>query len=120
MDMYSKAVRSYTMSRIRSYKTQPELQMQKLLRSMHFIYQPKNIYGKPDFANRAAKIAIFIDGCFWHGCKKHYNTPRTNVAYWSAKINRNRKRDKLVNMTLKSKGWRIIRIWEHDIPRPRN
>jgi DNA mismatch endonuclease (patch repair protein) len=108
--------RSFIMSKIRSSKTTPELKVRPILKLFGFTYQPKGIYGKPDFANRVAKIAIFIDGCFWHGCKVHYNAPTTNSMYWRTKIKRNIKRDSEVNAKLKFQGWRIIRIWEHDIP----
>ncbi len=72
------------------------------------------VEGRPDFAFPKQKVAIFIDGCFWHGCKKHGTIPKTNVAYWQGKIENNKKRDKLVNKNLKKKGWRVVRIWEHE------
>lgn len=74
----------------------------------------KNIYGKPDIVFLNSKTALFIDGCFWHGCAKHGTVPKSNTEFWAVKISQNKKRDKLVNKTLKLKGWKIIRIWEHD------
>lgn len=114
-DNVTKGQRSYIMSRVRGRDTAPELRMKKLLVALHFAYQPKNVYGRPDFANRKEKIAIFVDGCFWHGCAKHYVEPKSNTSYWLPKIKRNIARDKEVNQRLKSLGWRVIRIWEHNI-----
>ena len=115
MDNLTKSKRSYVMSRIKGKDTKPELYISKVLKIMHFTYQPKGIYGRPDFANKKAKIAIFIDGCFWHGCPKHYVNPKSNIGYWIPKINRNIERDKEVNRHLESNGWKIIRLWEHSI-----
>lgn len=70
------------------------------------------IIGKPDFAWRKKKIALFVDGCFWHGCKKCYKAPTSNEAYWKSKIERNQKRDRLVNKTLRRDGWTVLRINE--------
>ena len=114
-DNLTKDQRSYNMSRIRSSKTNPEIKVGSALRLLGFAYQPKGIYGRPDFVNRKEKIVVFVDGCFWHGCSAHYKKPRSNKAYWSAKIKRNTARDKAVNLHLRSNGWRIIRIWEHSI-----
>jgi DNA mismatch endonuclease (patch repair protein) len=63
-----------------------------------------------------AKVAVFIDGCFWHGCPDHGVSPRTNSDYWSAKIARNRARDLENDRALIDQGWLVIRIWEHDDP----
>ncbi|MGR3176506.1 MAG: DNA mismatch endonuclease Vsr [Candidatus Anammoxibacter sp.] len=71
--------------------------------------------GKPDFVYTNHKIAIFVDGCFWHGCSKHCRLPSSNCAYWVKKIEKNKKRDKQVIKSLKEKGWQSIRIWEHEI-----
>lgn len=115
MDVHSKSVRSYNMSRIRRTKTQPELKLRKMLEYLGFTYQPKGVYGKPDFANKKIKVAIFVDGCFWHKCPIHYRVPKSNKAYWIPKTAQNVKRDGKVNLYLKSTDWRVIRIWEHDI-----
>jgi DNA mismatch endonuclease (patch repair protein) len=79
------------------------------------MYQPRNIYGRPDFASRKYKLAIFIDGCFWHGCKEHFAMPRSNMDFWQEKITRNRNHDKKVTNILKREGWNVVRIWEHDV-----
>jgi len=73
------------------------------------------ITGKPDFCFPKDKIAVFVDGCFWHGCHKHCRMPDSNRKYWNRKIVLNVKRDKTVTKTLRKKGWDVIRIWEHTI-----
>lgn len=103
------------MSKIKSHKTKPEIKIKKLMTKMGFDYQPSRIYGNPDFVNQKYKTAVFIDGCFWHGCKKHCRMPKTNKRYWASKIRKNVERDKKVTRKLKMKGWRVVRIWEHDI-----
>lgn len=75
----------------------------------------KGVFGSPDFLFRQGCIAVFIDGCFWHGCPKHCIMPKSNRKYWEPKIARNKKRDKEVSRYWRSKGWRVLRIWEHEI-----
>ena len=114
-DKHTKAQRSHNMSRVRSSKTKPELRIRKLMHGLGFTYQPKNIFGKPDYARRKNKLALFIDGCFWHACPTHYSCPSSNVSFWKVKIAANRKRDLKVNRALRKDGWKVIRIWEHDL-----
>ena len=102
------------MSRIRSSGTKAELLLKKELKKLGFAYQPK-LFGKPDFADRKRKIAVFIDGCFWHKCPKCYREPKTRRDFWLPKIEKNVGRDKKVNRELKKKGWNVIRIWEHEV-----
>ena len=71
--------------------------------------------GKPDFVFPEHRIAVFLDGCFWHACPKCSVIPKSNIEFWNKKIAQNKKRDRLVNRTLKEKGWVVLRIWEHDI-----
>ena len=113
-DVLTKKQRSYCMSQIRSSKTKPELKIKKLMKSLGFQYQPK-IYGRPDFTNKKEKIAIFIDGDFWHKCPVHFRLPKTNRKFWKKKINQNVLRDRQVNAKLRKEGWKIIRVWEHSI-----
>src|SRR5712671_4257527 len=68
--------------------------------------------GKPDFAWPGRKIAVFVDGCFWHGCTKCRSVPTSNVEFWKNKIATNRRRDQRVTRLLRSQGWRVVRIWE--------
>ena len=71
--------------------------------------------GKPDIVFSRFKIAVFIDGCFWHGCPHHCRMPSSNVNYWNNKIEKNKIRDKKITKALKMRGWQVIRIWEHEI-----
>jgi len=114
-DTLTKKQRSYCMSCIRSSSTGPELKLRKTLKALGFAYQPKGIHGKPDFASRKHKIAVFIDGCFWHGCPVHYKKPKSNIRYWKGKIRRNVERDAEICRKLEAGGWRVIRVWEHEI-----
>lgn len=75
------------------------------------------LMGKPDFVFRRQRIAVFVDGCFWHGCPLHGELPANNVEYWCAKLARNVRRDRFVNRVLRKVGWRVIRIWGHDLNR---
>ena len=113
-DVHSEKQRSYNMSCIRSRNTKPELIIKPSLEKEEFVYQP-DIYGKPDFANFKKKIAVFIDGCFWHKCPSCFKCPQTNKNFWKKKINGNVKRDMEVNLNYKNSGWEVIRIWEHEI-----
>jgi DNA mismatch endonuclease (patch repair protein) len=71
--------------------------------------------GRPDFVFRNQRLAVFVDGCFWHGCPRCYTPPRNNDEFWKSKFHRNRARDREVNQQLRKLGWRVIRIWEHDL-----
>jgi len=73
--------------------------------------------GKPDFVFPKLKLAVFVDGCFWHGCPKHGRTPKTRTSFWFAKITGNKARDKRVNHLLRAKGWKVFRVWEHELKR---
>lgn len=77
-----------------------------------------SIFGKPDFVFAASKLAVFIDGCFWHGCPLHGTLPKSNRAFWQEKLSRNQMRDKLVNRRLKALGWKTLRIWQHELRSP--
>jgi DNA mismatch endonuclease (patch repair protein) len=74
--------------------------------------QQTNVFGVPDFFFPRRKIAIFVDGCFWHGCPGCGHVPKTNTSYWQQKIERNRRRDVLVTKTLQKSGYKVIRLWE--------
>jgi DNA mismatch endonuclease (patch repair protein) len=72
---------------------------------------------RPDFVFRQARLAIFVDGCFWHGCPRHGTQPKGNAAFWKKKFARNRARDRRVNRALRRADWRVLRIWEHELTR---
>src|SRR5579859_2693100 len=76
------------------------------------------VFGKPDFVFRKQKVAVLVDGCFWHGCRWHCRMPKSRRRFWTLKISRNRGRDRKVNSTLRRQGWRVIRIWEHALRDP--
>jgi DNA mismatch endonuclease (patch repair protein) len=76
---------------------------------------PPDIYGHPDFAFPAQRLLLFVDGCYWHGCPKCYRRPSSNSAYWDAKVARNRIRDIRTVNHLRHDGWRVLRIWEHQL-----
>jgi len=119
-DVFSKSKRSEVMSRIRSRGNQAtELALAKLFRRHKITGWRRNqkVFGKPDFIFPKHKLAVFVDGCFWHGCPKHGTQPKGNAAFWRKKISRNQTRDKLVNRTLRRARWRVIRIWEHELTR---
>ncbi len=106
------------MSRIRGRgNKETELALAILLRISEITGWRRNqkIFGKPDFVFRKARLAVFVDGCFWHACPKHSNVPASNRAFWSKKLAGNRLRDRLVNRMLRQKGWRVVRVWEHDL-----
>jgi DNA mismatch endonuclease Vsr len=79
--------------------------------------RPTNFRVRPDFVFRRTQLAIFVDGCFWHGCPKHATKPANNRAFWKKKLAGNKIRDRVVNRTLRRAGWRVIRIWEHELQR---
>jgi DNA mismatch endonuclease (patch repair protein) len=76
-------------------------------------HQP--VFGKPDFVFPKLKLVVFVDGCFWHGCSRHFIKPQGNASFWRRKIATNQARDRLVNRTLRKSGWRVLRIWEHEL-----
>ena len=120
-DVFSPAERSAIMSRVRSHgNATTELRLLGLFR-VHGIKgwrRKQKILGRPDFVFKALKIAIFVDGCFWHGCTKHRGIPTQNRDFWVAKITRNVARDRAVGRQLRKQGWTVVRIWEHDLRAP--
>ena len=71
---------------------------------------------RADIAFTRVKVAVFIDGCFWHGCPEHHRLPRANAEYWTAKVDGNRRRDTATDETLAAAGWTVLRFWEHEDP----
>jgi len=69
----------------------------------------------PDFVFKRHRVAIFVDGCFWHGCPKHGSTPKTNTDFWRKKLQRNKVRDVFVSRLLRNSDWKVVRLWEHDL-----
>jgi DNA mismatch endonuclease (patch repair protein) len=116
-DIFSKKKRSEIMSKVRNKGSKIEVEFQKRLWSLGFYYRKNSTkyFGKPDLVLKKHKTVIFIDSCFWHGCKKHGTIPQTREKFWSEKIERNRQRDKEVSSYYKKMGWKMLRIWEHSI-----
>jgi DNA mismatch endonuclease, patch repair protein len=121
-DVFTKAKRSQVMSLIRGKGNKDtELRLIQFFR-LHGITGWRRgwpILGKPDFIFPKIKLVIFVDGCFWHGCPKHGTQPKNNAAFWLKKLTSNRVRDHLVTCTLRRQGWRVLRIWEHDLTKQR-
>ena len=110
--------RSYGMSRIRSRGNKStELKLIDLMRREGLSGWRRNsrLCGNPDFVFRRSCVAVFVDGCYWHGCQKCQLTPKSNVEYWQRKIGGNVKRDRANTRRLRNAGWHVVRIWEHDL-----
>jgi DNA mismatch endonuclease (patch repair protein) len=102
----------------RSKDTKPELAVRRELHARGLRYfknrRPvRAIRRTADIVFPTPRLAVFIDGCFWHGCPEHHTVARTNADYWSAKVERNRNRDKETDDLLADAGWTVLRIWEH-------
>lgn len=80
--------------------------------------QAKDLPGSPDFVFDTERLAIFVDGCFWHGCRRCYRRPSSSRKYWDEKVRRNMARDKRVAAKLRRSGWSVIRVWEHSLSEP--
>lgn len=117
-DVFTKKKRSQVMSLIRSHGNKnTELRMIRIFRENHITgwRRRQKVFGNPDFVFYKQRIALFVDGCFWHGCPKCNLKPSTNEEFWIAKICKNRSRDKHVNIVLKKKNWNVVRFWEHNL-----
>jgi DNA mismatch endonuclease (patch repair protein) len=120
VDIFSRRKRSEVMSKVRSRGNKAtELALIKLFLQVSITgwRRHQKVFGKPDFAFRRERLAVFVDGCFWHGCPRHCKIPAGNRAFWTKKLSANRERDRRVNRELRRLGWRVIRIWEHDLGR---
>lgn len=94
-----------------------EQALAKLLRTagIHGWRRHAKLPGKPDFVFRSKKLAVFVDGCFWHGCPRCYRLPGDNRRYWRTKVLSNRERDRRRIKELRALNWQVIRIWEHSL-----
>jgi DNA mismatch endonuclease (patch repair protein) len=117
-DVFSKEERSSIMSRVRSRGNQrTEMALVAYFRA-HSITgwrRHQKLFGNPDIVFPRDRIALFIDGCFWHNCPIHGTAPASNKAFWKRKLERNKSRDRLVNRTLRKRGWKVVRIWQHEL-----
>lgn len=117
-DVLTKEQRSYCMSQIKGKDTKPEVLLRKTLWNLGYRYRLKSrLPGKPDIVFPSRHIVIFVDGCFWHKCPEHFQMPKSNRASWKSKIEANVARDRYVNNALKTMGWKVIRVWEHEVKR---
>ncbi|WP_078513298.1 very short patch repair endonuclease [Streptomyces purpureus] len=115
----SSAARRRNMQAIRSRDTKPEQLVRRLLHAQGLRYR---VAAKPlaglrrtaDIVFGPAKVAVFIDGCYWHGCPEHYVSPKTNPGYWSDKVAGNMARDRETDQRLRDAGWTVLRFWEHE------
>lgn len=115
MDIFSKTKRSNIMSKIRSsgnLSTEKALISLMRMNKIRGWRRYSKLFGKPDFVFTKEKLAIFVDGCFWHGCRFCASRPATNIEFWDAKIQKNKIRDHKVNTFLRKLGWSVIRIKE--------
>lgn len=109
--------RSRIMSAIRSKDTKPELRLRRALYAegvRGWRCHPKRVAGKPDVAFAGLQLAVFVDGCFWHGHPDHF-TPGKSGRYWDEKIARNQERDRRVNAQLADEGWKVMRFWDFEV-----
>ena len=116
-DTVSKKKRSEIMSNVKSKDSKIEVLFRKALWKKGFRYSKNSskYFGKPDVVLLKHKTVIFVDSCFWHGCKKHCRIPSVRKKYWTQKIRRNKERDKEVSRHYKKQDWNIFRVWEHNL-----
>lgn len=106
------------MSRIRGRDTEPELILRREIRRHGkggYRIHPKGMQGSPDIAFMRQRVAVFVDGCFWHRCPKCYKPPSSNAEFWRSKVERNVERDRRVESSLAAAGWIVLRVWEHEV-----
>lgn len=116
-DTVSKVKRREIMRSVRGKDSKIEIAFRKILWQAGYRYR-KNVddyFGKPDLVLKKYRTVIFVDSCFWHGCKEHCRMPATRKDYWTNKIARNKRRDVEVNRYYHNMDWGVIRIWEHEI-----
>jgi DNA mismatch endonuclease, patch repair protein len=109
--------RSEQMSRIRGSNTTPERVLGRALWALGYRYRLRTfgLVGRPDLVLRKLRVVIFVDGCFWHGCPEHYVRPRSRAAFWARKLRENVLRDIRQTADLHDTGWRVLRVWEHEV-----
>ena len=103
------------MARVRNKDTAPEIALRKAVWETGLRYRlHMRLPGTPDFSFPRERVAVFIDGCFWHGCPRHYTKPARNAQFWAEKLKRNTARDRRVDNELRKLGWLVLRVWEHE------
>ncbi len=126
-DIYTRAERSALMAKVRGRgNLTTEQALAKLLRAQGWSgwrrqqvvrgrAAGERFQTRPDFVFPVRRLAVFVDGCFWHGCPRHGTRPRGNAAFWRAKFRRNQERDRRDTRRLRGAGWRVLRLWEHEL-----
>jgi DNA mismatch endonuclease, patch repair protein len=104
----------------RSFNTTPEARLRSALHQLGIRFRKhvnvdSEVKCKADVVFRRVRTCIFVDGCYWHGCPKHFQNPKANHAWWKEKIADNRNRDRRKTTALRKRGWTVIRIWEHQL-----
>jgi len=112
---------SWRMSQVRTRGTEPELRLRSILHRRALRYrvdrQPCTaVRRRADLVFGSARVAVFVDGCFWHGCPEHASWPKSNAEWWRAKIEKSRRRDERTTRSLTDASWMVIRIWAHEPP----
>lgn len=111
---------THRMRKNRKRDTRPELALRSELHArgarfrVNLLLHLDGLSVRPDVVFTRQKVAVFVDGCFWHGCPEHGNVPSRNADYWGPKLDRNARRDRLVNDGLEASGWTVLRFWEHE------
>ncbi len=115
-DVMTPEQRSRCMSRIRSSDTKPEMIVRRALWRCGLRFRTKTrLPGRPDIVFPTERVAVFVDGCFWHCCPQHQVQPSTNAAFWQKKLSGNVERDRRTKQLLIADGWIVLRFWEHDV-----
>jgi DNA mismatch endonuclease (patch repair protein) len=116
-DIWSQSKRSQVMSKIRGSDTRPEILLRKALFRLGYRFRANSsaLPGRPDIVFVKRRIAVFVQGCFWHGCPIHYSAPEQNAEFWKRKLQMNRSRDERSFRALRASGWKVVLVWEHDV-----
>ena len=117
-DVLSKKKRSQVMAAVRSKGNKStEVRLAAIFRAYGITGWRRNqmLPGRPDFVFRRCRLSVFVDGCFWHGCRWHLRIPQQNREYWIRKIARNVQRDRFTDRQLREAGWQVLRVWEHSL-----
>lgn len=101
-------------------ETSPELRLRRALHAAGFRFRKDcrpaaELRCTADVVFPRQRLCVFVDGCFWHGCPRHFVAPKTNAAWWNEKVEDNRERDRKKTAALRARGWRVVRCWEHEL-----